>query len=124
MNGNKLLLDTNIVLYFLDGDTTLIPILENKTLYLSIISEIELLGYNGFQKDELKQVKAFIRYCDVVNIDSVIKKEAIKIRRQHKIKLPDAVIAATSESHDIPLITADTGIKKAELSNTIFYDIS
>lgn len=38
-------------------------------------------------------------------------------------KLPDAIIAATSESHDIPLITADTGIKKAELSNTIFYDI-
>ncbi len=42
MNGNKLLLDTNTVLYVLAGDETLASFLNGKELYLSIISELEL----------------------------------------------------------------------------------
>jgi predicted nucleic acid-binding protein len=37
MNGNNILLDTNIVLYLLNGEDTLIPLLEEKNLYLSFI---------------------------------------------------------------------------------------
>jgi len=42
MNGNKLLLDTNIILYLLDGDNTLVNILEGKIPYVSFITELEL----------------------------------------------------------------------------------
>ncbi|MFA5973337.1 MAG: hypothetical protein WC780_13385 [Lentimicrobiaceae bacterium] len=44
MNGNNILLDTNIVLYFLKGEDTLIPLLEDKNLYLSFITQLELLS--------------------------------------------------------------------------------
>ncbi len=46
MNGNELFLDTNIILYYLNGDETLIPVLEDKKLFLSFITEMELLSYS------------------------------------------------------------------------------
>ena len=40
MNGNKLMVDTNIFLYLMQGDSTLASILEGKSIYLSFISEL------------------------------------------------------------------------------------
>ena len=45
MNGNSVLLDTNIILYLLEGDKILSDLLFNKKLYISFISQLELLGY-------------------------------------------------------------------------------
>ena len=45
MNGNKFLLDTNAVLYILGGDETLSDFLFEKELYISVITEMELLSY-------------------------------------------------------------------------------
>jgi predicted nucleic acid-binding protein len=45
MNGNKLLLDTNAILYVLGADETLAAFLNGKELYVSIITELELLSY-------------------------------------------------------------------------------
>ena len=33
MNGNNVLLDTNIVLYLLNGEETLIPLLDRRTFF-------------------------------------------------------------------------------------------
>ena len=45
MSGNKLFIDTNIVLYLLNGDQTLAELLHEKQLYISFITELELLAY-------------------------------------------------------------------------------
>ena len=45
MNGNKMVIDTNIALYLLDGDEILKEYLEDKVFYLSSITELELLGF-------------------------------------------------------------------------------
>jgi predicted nucleic acid-binding protein len=45
MIGNKLLLDTNIILYILAGDETIARYLNGKILFASVISEMELLGF-------------------------------------------------------------------------------
>jgi predicted nucleic acid-binding protein len=47
MNGINILLDTNIVLYLLDGDTVLQRYLQGKSFYISFINELELLGYRN-----------------------------------------------------------------------------
>jgi predicted nucleic acid-binding protein len=60
MNGNKLLLDTNAVLYVLGGDVTLASFLNGKELYLSIISELELLSYKKITQKEVKAMTAFL----------------------------------------------------------------
>lgn len=51
MNGNKLLLDTNIILYLLNGDNTLVDILQGKTPYISFITELELFSFKKNKND-------------------------------------------------------------------------
>jgi predicted nucleic acid-binding protein len=122
MSGSSILLDTNIILYYLRGDQTLTPLLEENRLYISIITEIELLGYNKFNTDELKSVHSFIDYCRSVNISDDIKNIAIEMRRNEKLRLPDAIIFATSLALDIPFITADKDFEKVQRGELILYE--
>ena len=45
MNGSKVLSDTNIALYLLNGDKELGATLQNSETFVSVISELELLGF-------------------------------------------------------------------------------
>ncbi len=47
MSGSRIALDTNIVLYLLAGDETLAEFLQDKKGYVSVITELELLGFQG-----------------------------------------------------------------------------
>ena len=57
MNGNNFLLDTNAVLYLLNGVETLADFLFEKQLYISIITEIELLSYKKLQQKNKNKFK-------------------------------------------------------------------
>ena len=59
MNGNKILLDTNIILYLLEGNQELANLLNGMELQISVISEIELLGYQNISKEEMLKMKLF-----------------------------------------------------------------
>jgi len=122
MSGNSLLLDTNIVLYFLSGDETLIDLFETNSLFISIISEIELLGYHGLNSDEKKKTELFLNECTVINIGEEIKEKTISTRRQFRLNLPDAIIFATSSVLNIPLLTADQDFKSIEHGNIMLYE--
>ncbi|MCH2451413.1 MAG: type II toxin-antitoxin system VapC family toxin [Gracilimonas sp.] len=117
-----MLLYTNVILYFLSGDETLISLFEDRNLVISIITEIELLGYVGVDANELKQTEKFLQNCTVINLNTDIKNKAITIRRKYSLKLPDFVILATANSMDIPLITADHDFKKVKSANSILYE--
>ena len=123
MSGDKLLLDSNIVLYLLNGDNTLADFLDNKQLFISIITEMELLSYKGLSAKESKQIRSFLTECKIININSSIKNEAIQIRKENNAKLPDSIIAATSIYLDFPLITADSGFKKIAKIELIYYEL-
>ncbi|MFN2395881.1 MAG: type II toxin-antitoxin system VapC family toxin [Bacteroidales bacterium] len=121
MNGNSLLLDTNIVLYLLKGEETLVPLLENKQLYISFITELELLSFKGLNELQIKGVRSFIDECFVVDISQGIKDLTIKLRKDFSLKLPDAIILATSVYMNIPLVSADNDFKKVKTADIIFY---
>jgi len=60
----------------------------------------------------------------VINLDSNIVEEVIKIKQSKKIKLPDAIIAATAIQNNLQLLTANVsdfkGIsKKLIITNPI-----
>lgn len=121
MSGNKLFLDTNIILYFLDGDKTLAELLHNKQLYISFITELELLAFRNLNNEEENIISEFISECHVVGINDSIKSETIRIRRKYNTKLPDSIIAATSFYLDLPLITADSSFKKIKNISVLFF---
>ena len=112
MNGNSLLLDSNIVLYLLNGEETLIPLLEDKQLYLSFITQLELLSFPEISEKEINKIESFIQECIIIEMSSTIKEYTINLRKKFRLKLPDSIIAATSLYINVPLVTADNGLKK------------
>jgi predicted nucleic acid-binding protein len=122
MNGNNILLDTNTILYFLSGDQTVADFIKEKRLFISIISELELLSYKKITSKDLKTIAAFIKEIHVENISQEIKEEAIKIRRKTNLKLPDCIIASTSIILEIPIFSADKELRNVKNLDLIFYE--
>ena len=112
MNGDSLLLDSNIVLYLLNGEETLIPLLEGKSLYLSFITQLELLSFPEISQEEINKIERFIQECIIIEISSTIKEYTINFRKKFRLSLPDSIIAATSLYINVPLVTADSDFKK------------
>ncbi len=122
MSGNSLLLDSNIILYLLGGDHTLIPLLEGKQLYISFITQLELLGYKGLSDKEMERISGLLAECIIIDINAPIKDITIQIRREFGLKLPDSIILATSIYMSIPLISADKELAKVKDVDLILYN--
>ncbi len=121
MNGTSFLIDTNIALYLLGGNKTIAQIVDGSQLYVSFITELELLGYKNITSKEQYNVKLFLKDCTIIDLNDEIKKLTIDLRQKHQIKLPDSIIAASAIFADIPLLTADNGFKKISKLNLALY---
>lgn len=122
MSGNSIFLDTNILIYLLQGDLKIAELIDNKTFTISFITELELLSIptNSIQN---RKIKALLKECYILNINEEIKNHTIDFRNKYNIKLPDAIVAATAHYLDLPLITADKGFKKIDELNLFIYEI-
>lgn len=122
MNGNSVILDTNIVLYLLTGDQVLSELLNQKKLYLSFISQLELLGFRGITLKQQTEINKFIQECIVIDINEEIKQEVISLRKKSKLKLPDCIVIATARFLSLPLITSDQDFKSISFTEIIIYE--
>lgn len=50
--------------------------------------------------------------CILLPFIDQIKETTIALKQRYAIKVPDAIIAATSIEHNIPIVTADKGFEK------------
>jgi len=112
MSGNNIVVDTSLIINLFNGNKDIKPLINNRNLFLSIISEIELLSFHSLTDTDKALLKEFLSECYIVDIEPQIKELTIEIRSQNKIKLPDAVIAATAIYFDMPLLTMDKGFNK------------
>lgn len=122
MNGDSLVVDTNIVLYLLDGDETLATLLNERHIYLSFITELELLSYAGLFEKDKRQIAVFLNNCHIIDINNRIKEKAILLRQLYNLKLPDCIIGATAIVLDIPFITSDKAFNKTKELNLVLYE--
>jgi predicted nucleic acid-binding protein len=122
MNGDRILIDTNTAIYLLNGDSTLARLLDQKNIYISFISQLELLGFPGITAESEKMILEMIDSCVVIDINNFIKSEVIRLRRKYSIKLPDSIIAATALYFDLPFLTADNDFVKIEELNLMLYE--
>jgi len=114
MNGSEFVFDTNIFLYLQSGRQDLVRIFNESSVFISIISELELLGYKGLDERSEAELRKCLRSCFIVDIEGPIKQVAIDLRKKYQMKLPDAIVAATAIHLQIPLITADKDFEKVE----------
>lgn len=79
------------------------------SIHLSIISKIEMLGYQMTEGEEsFTFMSDFVKESYLYGLSNSVVEKCISIRKKHKIKLPDAIIAATALAHDLTLITRNT----------------
>ena len=123
MSGNSLLIDTNIALYLLNGDTTIAELLDGRDVYISFITELELLGFHDITKEERSIIEDFLSNCIIIDLNQSIKEITIDLKQSYKLKLPDAIIAATSQYMNLPLISADKGFERISDLQFIKYEI-
>jgi predicted nucleic acid-binding protein len=104
--GQKYLIDTNVLI---DAQIGRLP--EKGLDFLSkvinvnfIISFITLIEYLGY-KHITKSSEEFISLAEVIGTDSLLIQNCINLRKNYKIKLPDAIIAATALAHNLILVT-------------------
>lgn len=98
--GMNMLVDSNVIIDYVSNripekSAKQLDIYFNSNFSVSIISKIEVLGFNT-QEYELEQLKSFIQLSSIVYIDEAVAGKTIEIRRMKRIKLPDAIIAATA----------------------------
>lgn len=112
MNGERLLLDTNVIIGFLKGEKRIVGFLGNRLnkgaiLFVSQITRMEMLSYHGISRAEEVGIKEFLAGTQVLMLDPRVEARAVAIRREHRLKLPDAVIVATALINNCVLVTCD-----------------
>lgn len=112
MRNERVAIDTNILLYILGGDKSLASLLTGKDVVASAMVRMEAMVYHGKDPDHLDRVHAFLLRCELEEIHRAVQDRAVDLRLRHKLKLPDAIIAATAIHLGIPLITADKSFGK------------
>jgi len=107
--GKKYLIDTNIVVFYLDNKLpkAIATIIEDSKPNISVITRMELLSWSKATKAQSEIISKFIEESITYNLEEEVIVKAIEIRKNKKMNLPDPIIAATSVVNDMVLITND-----------------
>lgn len=109
--GIKYLWDTNTAIYYLQqqfppgAEKFMDDLLKDEQPVISAITEIELLCWKTATEKDLEVLHNFINDALVIELEQPIKLKTADIRKLHRIKLPDAIIAATALVYDLTLLS-------------------
>jgi len=103
------LFDSNVFIYQLNGvlgdkGQTLLRTGLLKGGAYSVISRIEVLGYPQ-SVAELALAEELFEGLNPVAVDDAVIAQTIRLRQMRKIKIPDAIIAASALIQGLPLVT-------------------
>jgi hypothetical protein len=112
MEQPQYLIDTNTVIDYLgknlpvNGMNFMNDIID-AVPNVSVVTKIEVLGFNAAD-EHYQMLSNFMNDATIFDLTSNIVDASILIRKKHKTKLPDAIIAATALVYDLILITRNT----------------
>jgi predicted nucleic acid-binding protein len=124
MNGSEFVFDTNVFLYLQSGREDLINIFNESSVFISVITELELLSFKGLDGTAEAELRQSLKSCFVVDLETPIREKAIELRKKYQLKLPDALIAATAVHLQLPLISADKDYTAIEELMFILYKLN
>ena len=107
--GTQYLIDSNAVIDYLSGKLPLDGMnfmngIVNAIPKVSVITKIEVMGYNTSAAD-YQLLSDFINDAEVIELTESVVNQTIELRKQYKIKLPDAILAATALANGLVLIS-------------------
>ena len=102
LGSGNLLLDTNILIYHLKAvlppelKTSLAVAASTQRAHVSVITRMEMLAWRGHNEHSLNQTHSLLQLMRELPLSEPVVQEAIRLRKEFGLKLPDAVIAATA----------------------------
>ena len=115
---NRYLLDTNSIIYALNGGLKL----PDNDYIISVITEIELLSYSKLSQQDEYMLKSALSHFRHIGLSDDIKIETINIRKHSNLKLPDSLIAATANVENAILVTSDKRLLNSNIVKTVELD--
>lgn len=102
-------LDTNAIIYYLKNDSDVVSrmrsFLQSSPIYISAVTELELYSFPALSAEEARQIEMILQWIAIIPLDSQMARVAGKLRREHRLKLADSVIAATALFTGSALVT-------------------
>lgn len=109
------ILDSNTIIYLSKELVKIDDIFtDNENYAVSVITYMEVLGYEFASQNEENFIRKLFDLLEIMYIDQQIAENVIKIKKKHKIKLPDAIICATSIVNNATLCTNDIRLKSID----------
>lgn len=107
--GERYLIDTSAVIKYLNGSFSAAGInfvdeILDEQSNISFITEIELRVWNPADISDKEIYDCFVRSSNVIKISQDIIDTTVDIRLLYKLKLPDAIIAATAITGNFSLL--------------------
>lgn len=99
--GETFILDTSAVIKYVKGSLSssgmdlLNRVIEDEPT-ISIVSRIELLSWKPPVESDLDLFHLFVNNSNHIPLTESIILKSIEVRREYKLKLPDAIIASTA----------------------------
>jgi len=105
----KYLLDSNIIIYYLNGDRNIYDFIEEHKAIsaISLITYYEVLNYDFSEQEEL-MVREFLDGFEVLSVSKNIINKALENRKSKKIKMADNFILATAQIFGLDIVTRNT----------------
>jgi hypothetical protein len=101
------LLDTNLLIDFLQGEPrALAEIQRYQQPAISEITWMEVMVGTNTQTEE--GTRAFLNSFRRIAIDKAVAEQAVKLRKQYRLKLPDAIVWASAQTHSLLFVTRDS----------------
>lgn len=105
-------LDTNIIIYYLQGNNKVKKIFNEiehglAVGYFSFITKIELYSFPDIQKKEKDKITEILYYLKYTDYNKEIEEDIIKSRQKYKIKIPDLIIGYSAKNLKSILVSAN-----------------
>lgn len=114
MSGDNIIADTNLIIHLFNGNSVAREALDGKSIWLSCITEMEELSFPRLTDKDILIIREFFSECIIVELGNDIKETAIAVRSRYGLKLPDAIVAATSLYLNFPLLTMDKDFSRVK----------
>jgi predicted nucleic acid-binding protein len=110
-------MDTNVIanftsVKFSENVMSFLANVIDETPNISVITKIETLSWRSAIPQEEANVKAFVSFSNIIALYDDIVDKSIEIRRNCRMKTPDAIIAATAIVYDFTLLTSDADFNR------------
>ena len=103
----KALFDTNILIDYLNAvPASRTELRRYNERAVSIITWMEVMA--GADESVEPGTRAFLSSFDIIGLDQPVADRAVSLRRDHKIKLPDAIVWASAQTRRMLLVTRNT----------------